>query len=502
MTLRRNVAANYLGQGWTALMGLAFIPVYIRYLGIEAWGLVGFMAIMQAWLALLDMGLAPTLGREMARFYAGLHSPQSIRDLLRSLEIIYGLIAFVVVALIFVAAPWLAAHWLKSGQMSPATVAHAITIMGFVLAARMVEQVYRGSLQGMQLQVWLNVAQSLLATFRWGGAVIVLAYVVPSIDAFFIWQGFVSLVTLFIFAHQTYIRLPQGERVAHFDLPALIRVRQFAGGMAATTFLALLLTQVDKVLLTKLISLEDFGYYSLAASVAGALGFLVNPMATAILPRLTELAGKSQERALIATYHGASQWLATLLVPAALVIAVFGEPLLFAWTGNIQLANKTAHILTVLAIGTLFNGFMHVPYMAQLAHGWTSFAVRMNIVAVILIVPAVWLMVPRYGAIGAAAAWLALNAGYLFIGIHFMHHRFFPHEKARWYRNSIVIPLAYGTLTVVGLRAWVPMPTGRLSIVFLLFGILTLAAIVSFCVVPVSRNFIFLHLKAIRHRFR
>jgi O-antigen/teichoic acid export membrane protein len=71
MTLRRNVAANYLGQGWTALMGLAFIPVYIRYLGIEAWGLVGFMAIMQAWLALLDMGLAPTLGREMARFYAG-----------------------------------------------------------------------------------------------------------------------------------------------------------------------------------------------------------------------------------------------------------------------------------------------------------------------------------------------------------------------------------------------------------------------------------------------
>lgn len=39
--LKRNLIANYLGQGWTALMGLAFIPLYIRYLGIEAYGLIG-----------------------------------------------------------------------------------------------------------------------------------------------------------------------------------------------------------------------------------------------------------------------------------------------------------------------------------------------------------------------------------------------------------------------------------------------------------------------------
>jgi O-antigen/teichoic acid export membrane protein len=88
MELKRNLIANYLGQGWVAIMGLAFIPIYIKFLGIEAYGLIGLFALLQAWLALLDMGMTPTLGREMARFTGGSHTAQSIRDLLRSIEII------------------------------------------------------------------------------------------------------------------------------------------------------------------------------------------------------------------------------------------------------------------------------------------------------------------------------------------------------------------------------------------------------------------------------
>jgi cephalosporin hydroxylase len=41
---------------------------------------------LQAWLRLLDMGLTPTMSREMARFTGGSHTVGSIRDLLRSIE--------------------------------------------------------------------------------------------------------------------------------------------------------------------------------------------------------------------------------------------------------------------------------------------------------------------------------------------------------------------------------------------------------------------------------
>ena len=89
-------------------MGLAFIPVYIQYLGVEAYGLIGFYAVMQAWLTLFDMGITQTLNREMARFSAGAHTPQSIHDLLRSLEVISVFLAVVICFLVWVSSNYIA----------------------------------------------------------------------------------------------------------------------------------------------------------------------------------------------------------------------------------------------------------------------------------------------------------------------------------------------------------------------------------------------------------
>ena len=487
MSLKKNTVANYLGQGWIALMGLAFVPVYIRYLGIEAWGLVGFMSMMQAWLTLLDMGLSPTLSREMARYQAGAHSVQAIRDLLRSLETVYCGVAVAVISGVAFIAPWLAVNWIGAARMSVETVTQAIGIMGLVLAARMIEQVYRGAIQGLQRQVWLNGTQCVLSALRWGGAAGVLIWVSPSIKIFFYWQGFISVLSVLVLAHQTYCLLPIGERSARFDFVALVRIRRFAGGMVLTTLLALLLTQVDKILLSKLVSLEEFGYYTLAASAAGVLHFLVAPIATAVSPRLTELATKSEQQVLIDTYHRASQWLAAVLSPAAVVMAAFAEPLLYVWTGNITLAQQAAPLLALLALGTLCNGIMYVPYMAQLAHDWTGFAVRVNIVAVSFIVPVVLWAVPRYGAIGAAWAWVALNSGYLLIGVHFMHIRLLPGEKWRWYRHAVFVPLIVGTSTVLALKKWVILPQSRVEMAVVLAGIglLVMAAVIYS--IPASR---------------
>ena len=71
MSLKKNVIANYFGNGWAAIMGLVFIPVYIRFLGMEAYGLIGLYAFLQTALVIVDAGLSPTLSREMSRFAGG-----------------------------------------------------------------------------------------------------------------------------------------------------------------------------------------------------------------------------------------------------------------------------------------------------------------------------------------------------------------------------------------------------------------------------------------------
>ena len=464
MSLSRNIIANYLGRGWEALIGLAFVPLYIQYLGVEAWGLVGFMVMMQAWFAILDMGLAPALSREMARFTAGAHTAESIRDLLRSLEAVYSGIALAVLVLVWFAAPWVAVHWLNPEHLSPEIVSQSLLIMGVVLAARMAEQVYRGAILGLQRMVWLSGAQAGLATLRWAGAMAVLVWVEPTIQAFFLWQGTVSLISILVLAGKTYQYLPKTIRSARFDWSGLLAIRSFAGGMAIISLLALLLTQVDKLLLSKLVPLSEFGIYTLAATVAGAISLLTIPISTALLPRLTELVAREDKTLLVGTYHRASQWLAVVLVPTSLVLAVFSEQLLWVWTNDAALARQAGPLLTLLALGTMMNGFMHVPFMAQLAYGWTGFAVRVNAVAVAIIVPVILWAVPRYGAVAAAWVWLGLNTGYVLISIHFMHRRILCNEKWLWYARAVGVPVLVSGLSVVCLRLSLPADLGRMQL--------------------------------------
>lgn len=439
-------------------MGIAFVPLYIKYLGMEAYGLIGVFAILQAWLTLLDMGMTPTLNREMARYTAGSHTVQSICDLLRSLEIICFAIALLIGIVIWLSASWLSTHWLQAEKLPVDKVAQAISIIGFVVALRFIESLYRGAILGLQEQVWLSAVGSGFATLRWGGAVCVLVWVSPSIEAFFIWQGFVSALTITIFGIAVHRHLPGSNQAARFSWIQLKNIWRFAGGMMATTLLVLLLMQVDKIILSRILSLEMFGYYILAGTVASVLYQLTAPITQAYYPRFTELVTKEDIPGLITIYHQAAQLISVLVVPAALILVFFGERLLTVWTGDESLAHNVAPLMALLALGTMLNSLMHIPYMLTLAYGWPGFAVRQNTVAVLLLVPAILWAAPRYGAIGAAWIWIILNAGYVLIGIHFMHARLLPKEKWRWYGKDVALPGL--TSAIAALLCWLAEPSG------------------------------------------
>jgi len=191
-------------------MGLAFVPLYIKYLGIEAYGLIGLFSMLQAWLSLLDMGMTPTLGREMARFTGGTHSAQSIRDLLRSIEFITFGIALLIAGGIALGSNWIATHWLQAEALPVEVVTQAFTVMGVVTALRFTETIYRSSIIGLQRQVLYSTVNSTMATMRGLGAIAILAWVSLTIQAFFLWQAFISIATLTILAAITY-RVPSGE---------------------------------------------------------------------------------------------------------------------------------------------------------------------------------------------------------------------------------------------------------------------------------------------------
>jgi O-antigen/teichoic acid export membrane protein len=458
VSVQKNIVANFVGSAWSAIMGLVFIPLYIRYLGMEAYGLIGVFALLQAWLVLLDAGLTPTLNREMARFEAGMHTPQSIRDLVRSVEMVYALIAAFIVIGVALAAPWMATGWLKVETLPTVTVVEVLSVTGLVVALRWLGGLYRGAINGLQRQVWLNGCTAVFSTLRGLGVVGILAWVSSTILAFFIYQGALAALETLVLAVQMRRLLPVPSEAARFRWSSLRKVWRFAAGMSVITVLAILLTQMDKLLLSKLLRLTEFGYYTLASTVAGALYLLISPISNATYPRLTELVARGETSALAESYHKFSQLITLMIVPAALVLSLFAGHVLMLWTRDVTTTASVAPLVSLLVIGTMFNGLMYTPYTLQLANGWTRLTVTANAVSVLLLAPAIYIGVSAYGATAAAVIWIILNMGYVAVALPVMHRRLLRAEMWRWYGQDVFVPglAAFAAAGFVRLLAPVP----------------------------------------------
>ncbi len=434
-------------------MSLAFVPLYIHFMGIEAYGLIGVFVTLQALFSLLDLGLSSTLNREMARLSVQENPGQEMRDLLRTLEAMFWPIGILIALALLVLAPLIANHWLQNTVLPVATIEQAVMLMGLAMALQWPFTFYSGALLGLQRQVLLNGVVIAAATLRSVGSVLVLWLVSPTILAFFAWQIAVSTVQTFAISIAVWRSLPGAERRACFRIELLRRIWRFAAGISGISFLALILTQVDKIVLSRLLTLEMFGYYTLASMVAMSLYRLITPLFMALYPRFTELAALGNEQALRQLYHRSCQLMSVVLLPVAVIVALFSKEILLIWTQNATTAENTSLILSLLIAGTALHGLINLPYALQLAHGWTSLVFYSNLVAILILIPLLFVMTSWYGAVGAALIWVLLNVGYVAFSQQIMHRRLLRGALGRWYVEDVGMPLL-AVLVVAGIGRW------------------------------------------------
>lgn len=456
MKLGRNLLAGLVNSVWSALIGLAVVPFYLKYLGIEAYGLIGFFVTTQAVLSLLDMGMAPTINREVARCSASGNLKEAGK-LLHSLAVVYWCMAGVIALLILALAPFIAEYWLQSKQLSPQTISHAVMLMGLVVACRWPIGLYQGALIGAQRLTVSSGVNITMATFGSLGAVAVLAFVSPTIEAFFIWQACVGLIYAVIMRLAAW-RVIGRMKGIRFDINELKTIWRFSAGVSGVAVSAIILMQMDKVLLSRILSLEDFGRYALAGVVASGLYILLTPTFNVIYPRLSALVITNETEKLIDLYRSGTRLLLAALFPIAVAAAVFAQEILFLWTGNPSLASSTAPVVSLFLIGTALNGAMHFPYALQLAYGMTRLPLTINAILVVVMIPTTTLLALKYGAVGGAAAWAILNGIYLLIGTWLTHRLLLKGLGLTWLLFDVGMPLGMSMLIVWGIghiaREW------------------------------------------------
>jgi O-antigen/teichoic acid export membrane protein len=438
--LERNLLVGLANSGWSALLGLAVVPLYLKYLGIESYGLIGFFATTQALFQLLDMGMAPTINREVARGMAS-GNLRDARDLLHTLAVIYWGVAAAIVMAVFAIAPAISQYWLQSKSLSPETISHAVILMGVVVAARWPVGLYQGVLMGAQRLAVSSGINIVMVTVANLGAVVVLAQISPSIEAFFIWQAFAGLV--YAEAMRRAARRVLGVEVTQkFAWTSLKRVWRFSAGMSVVALSGVVFTQMDKVILSKLLGLAEFGQYMLATLVVSGLYVLVTPFFNVVYPRFSALVAQDDTAQLTDLYRLCARALATALFPLAMLLVLSAEALVLVWTGSAVIAAGVAPVIALLAIGSALHGVMYLPYALQLAYGKTRLPVIITLTLIVLLAPLIVLLTLSFGAKGAALAWLALHVVYVIIGTWLTHRHLLKGIALAWISQDVGIPFA------------------------------------------------------------
>lgn len=447
-----NAVSNLAGRAANAVLTLAFVPFYLQLLGAEAYGLVGFFYALQSTLMLADLGLAAAFTREAARLSVRSEWHDELVRVARAGELALLIIGpAVVLAIVLLSAP-ITDGWIGLQTLDRHEVILSIAFMGGAIAAQLYATFYQEGLNGLQRQVVVNVVIVLANLLRGVGGILALLLWDADLRPFFLWHVLVAVAQLFVLRIIMWRHFPQPTERSRPSLAALGPLWRFAGGTAAIGATSVVLTQMDKLLVSKLVPLEEFAYFSLASMAAAVPAILAGPISNAVYPRLAQLVDGNSWKELSSLYHDTSQFVAVIVIPLGVTIHMSTYPLIHLWIGDQLVAEQVSPILKILVVGSTLLALMVIPYRLQLAAGWTRLPLGVNIVAILILGPALVVLTQKYGPIGAAWIWLTLNLGYVIGTIQLMHRRLLPGEKWAWYVDDIGKPALGALLAAILLQ--------------------------------------------------
>ncbi len=438
-SLRWNVVANYGGKLWSIASVYLFVPIYIRLLGVGAYGLVAFYSVALAILYIADAGLSSAFAREAARA----SDRGRLAKLLASTE--WALFAIVGLAGVLMASggEFVATHWLKTGSSVNTELAtQCIRLMPLALVPQIVIALYFGGLMGLQRQVSANVLTTVFSFVR-SGLVVLPIWFVPDIRIFFLWQAAVSW--LFMLLMRGSLRSALGIArlgAERFSWPSLQPVMRYASGMFAMSIIAGVNSQLDRLVVSSLRPIEEFAWYALAATLAQIPSIVTMPIASALLPRFTELVESGDRRQLRDLYELNSFFIAAVAAAGGGVLYFFAADVAAVWMSHREVPDAFVPVIQILSIGGMFLALQLAPFQLSLANGHNRTNVSLGLWVLLATVPLQIALTSRFGLVGAGVPWLLLNLfAFGYLGIQ-LNRKFNPGRVRLWFFCHCLPPLA------------------------------------------------------------
>jgi len=414
-----NLGANFVGKGWTALLALVMTPLYLRFLGVESYGLIGCYSGLCAIFSVVDFGMGEAFCRETARFFAR----NTLHVSVRTLEILYWSLGALLSLTFILLAPWISNYWLHGGyQFDPERVCTILRLMGVAFFFLWPQIFYSKGLLGLQAHLLNNLVLICGSSLRYCGSLAVLLWK-PSLEAFFYWQIFSAFAHTACIALSTWNKLPFYRMKVAFSREVFSHFWKFSLGMSAISVTSVLLQQMDKLLISHFFSFEALGYYCFAYTIASSLYYLIQPILSYYYPLFIQCIENQDYSSLKSTYRTVYKLLLCLLAPTALCLIFFGQKIVRLWTSDPHLAETCAPLISLLVVGILLNGFASPSFYLQFAFGHTRPLLTINLFSLALLTPLYGCLVYILGIKGVASFYILLNLGYILFNISYVSRK-------------------------------------------------------------------------------
>ncbi len=402
-TLSKNIVYNISGQVSLLILGFAAVKYVFNQLGPDALGIIYFALAMNLVLSsLVDMGISSTLVREVAAHFHD--DTEYVRGLVRTASLFYWSAYLLLAVGIFFGAPWLVTRWINLKSLDSATATHALQILAVGALVGLPRSLYTGILRGLERMEFNNIIDVSTSALQQFGTIAILI-LRGGLLRVACWLSICFALSILAYAVISARFFSFRALVPGFSASVVKRIYGYASRMASISLLAMVHTQADKAIVSKLLPIGFFGYYGLAYSAVSRGTLVTNAVSQAAFPALSADFKLGDQSSLMARYRKLQDLLCFGTVPLFAVIPFAAIPL-FTYLLNAEAARMLLLPITFLSVGFYMNGTLTVPYVFSLAVGKPGIAARLNFYALFCVLPVTFALVYFFGLTGAGFSWV------------------------------------------------------------------------------------------------
>lgn len=437
----KNVGSGLIAQFWTGVIGLVALPVFARGLGAERYGLLALNLALINFAAVADLGVGRAASKYLAEDYerGEMFRTQRFVSTAMTVTVVMGLVGTVLLALL---TPVLVhfAFRIPEGMQREAQMAFWITGLG--LLAVLVRILFDGVLSGHHRIATLSLGNMIIGTLRVGLSIaaVLAGYSLIGVLIINVVMSYLHAAGLWWYTRRHFagrINMVLGwDPATARQLLALGLVSTLSAIMANVVFL-----YADRFIIAVFLPLALTGYYTMAFDISSRQAYVSNSIAAAFFPVFSGH-GATSVPDLERSYLQATKAMAVGATGLAMLLTVFGRPLLTYWVDPSFGANSASSLM-VLAIASLLACYVQILYtVIMAASSRPGICVRVFAVAVALHVAASLVFLRFWNIVGVASAFAL---GYLFVFCYLLW----------WVSKNLVRIKVHSVLRRSFLGAWV-----------------------------------------------